>query len=151
MQRLFSFIWFFLPLFGILLGCSDDDDFIVNRSILGEWQVVGILNTSPTGPILAPPDGEVISITFTQSKSFSGTTSVNSFGGRFRTSGDTLIFDEMVSTEVAETTFGLAFYDAFYNTGNSDTGLTSFEIAVQDENTLRLVYQEFRFLILQRP
>lgn len=151
MQRLSGLIWFFLPLFGMLLGCNDDDDLIVNPSILGEWQVVGILNTSPTGPILAPPEGEVISITFTASKSFSGTTSVNSFGGRFRTSDDTLIFDEMVSTEVAETAFGLAFYDAFYDTDNSDTGLTSFEIAIQDENTVRLEYQEFKFLILQRP
>lgn len=151
MQRLSSLIWFFLPLFGMLFGCSDDDDLIVNRSILGEWQVVGILNTSPTGPILAPVEGETITITFTQSKSFSGTTSANSFSGRFRTSDDTLIFDGMASTDVAETVFGLAFFNAFYDADNSDTGLTSFQIAIQDESTLRLEYQEFRFLILQRP
>ncbi len=132
------------------LGCSTDSENRNNTEILGEWNVVAIHNSSPSGPTLGPNSGEVISIRFGKNGDFSGTTSANSFGGQYDTSRTLLFIEEMTTTEVADTNYGQAFYEAFNESRNTETKFSEFEIKVQDENTVHLEYQSFKFLTLQK-
>jgi len=132
------------------LGCSTDSEDITNTEILGEWNIVAIHNSSPSGPTIGPNSGEIISIRFSQNGDFNGTTSANTYGGGYSTSATVLFIKEMITTEVADTTFGQAFYEAFNESRNTETKFSEFEINLQDENTLTLEYQDFKFLTLQK-
>ncbi|KQC30474.1 hypothetical protein [Flagellimonas eckloniae] len=137
-------------LFSLIFSCNNDSETIENQIILGTWHVVAIHSSSPTGLTLGPNTEEVISIIFPRNGEFMGTTSVNSFGGRSSSTENMLFIEEMVTTEVADTSFGQAFYDAFNESINSETGFSEFEIAVQDEDELNLEHNGFKFLTLQR-
>ena len=134
----------------LVLGCSTDATSITNSEILGTWRVSAIHNSSPTGPTLGPNIGEIVFITFKSDGSFSGTTSVNTFGGRFSTTSNSLIIREMETTEVADTVFGQAFYGSFDESRNSDTGFSEFETTLTDGSILNLQYQSFKFLTLSK-
>ncbi len=134
----------------LLLSCTSDDVSGNNQKVVGEWHVVAIHNSSPTGPTLGPNPGEVISIIFTQNGSFTGTTSANNFGGDNTVSETILTIEEMITTEVADTLFGQAFYESFNESRNPDTGFSEFELSFQNGNTLNLEYQGFKFLSLQK-
>lgn len=135
----------------LLFACNNDDsEPIGSPALLGEWQVVAIHNSSPSGPTMAPGPGEIISIVFAQNESFTGNTSANTFGGKFSVSGSMLIIGEMFTTEAADTTFGQAFYETFNESRNPETGFSEFELSFQDENRLDLEYQDFKFLSLEK-
>ncbi|WP_396591057.1 META domain-containing protein [Allomuricauda sp. R78024] len=131
-------------------GCNDDSGVSSNQSIVGEWQIVAIHNSSPSGPTLGPNSGEVISIIFSKDEKFAGTTSANTFGGEYSASENKLLIKEMFTTEVADTNFGRAFYETFNESRNSETGFSEFEMAVQDENMLNLEFKDFKFISLQK-
>ncbi len=136
--------------FIMILGCSTDAASVSNQKVLGTWHVSAIHNSSPTGPTLGPSPGEIISITFKTDGSFNGTTSVNTFRGQFSTTSNTLIIEEMETTEVADTIFGQAFYESFDESSNSSTGFSEYETTFPEENMLNLEYQGFKFLTLQK-
>ncbi|WP_420401590.1 META domain-containing protein [Flagellimonas sp.] len=133
-----------------LIACTGDDVDVDNQKIIGEWQVTAIHNSSPSGPTLGPLTGEIISIIFFQNGTFEGTTSANTFGGEFSATDTTLFIEEMITTEVADTVFGQAFYEAFEGSRSTDTGFSEFELSFQDGNLLNLEYQNFKFLGLQK-
>lgn len=139
-------------LFSLIFSCNNDSETIENQNILGTWHVVAIHSSSPTGPTLGPntEEGEVISIIFPSNGEFMGTTSANSFGGRSSSTENKLFIQEMVTTEVADTSFGQAFYEAFNESINSETGFSEFEITIQDEDMLNLEHNGFKFLTLQK-
>ncbi|MGW9684759.1 META domain-containing protein [Flagellimonas sp. 2504JD1-5] len=134
----------------LVLGCSTDASTVTEQRVLGVWQISAIHNSSPSGPTLGPNTGEIISITFRNDGSFSGTTSANTFGGRFSATSDALVIEELETTEVAETVFGQAFYESFNESRNSGTGFSEFGSVFTGENILNLEYQEFKFLTLQK-
>ena len=132
------------------IACTGDDVDVNNQKIIGEWQVTAIHNSSPSGPTLGPLTGEIISIIFFPNGTFEGTTSANTFGGEFSATDTTLFIEEMITTEVADTMFGQAFYEAFEGSRGTDTGFSEFELSFQDGNRLNLEYQNFKFLGLQK-
>ncbi|MGX1928237.1 META domain-containing protein [Flagellimonas sp. 2504JD4-2] len=134
----------------LVSGCSSDDTTVTEQRVLGTWQVSAIHNSSPTGPTLGPNTGEIISITFRNDGGFSGTTSANTFSGRFSTTSNAVVIEELETTEVAETVFGQAFYESFNESRNSDTGFSEFESVFTNGNSLNLEYQGFKFLTLQK-
>ncbi len=153
MQRLFKIVGplYLFILLPVWFGCSSDDSNpIVNRSILGQWRVTAVHNSSPTGPTIGPNDDEVISLTFTASGTFSGTTSANTFNGRYDATEDKLFIEELISTEVAETNFGQAFYGAFTDSQSFNNGVSEFEIVIQNDDRFNLEYQGFKFMTLER-
>ncbi|MEO9513039.1 MAG: META domain-containing protein [Flavobacteriaceae bacterium] len=137
-------------LFSFGYSCNDDTEPTLNGNILGTWHVVAIHNSSPTGSTLGPLDEEVIAIIFPSNGEFMGTTSVNSFGGRSSTEEQQLFIEELVTTKVADTNFGQAFYQAFSESMNVETGFSEFEIAKQNDDTLHLEHNGFKFLTLQK-
>lgn len=134
----------------LICGCNDDSGVSDNKNIVGAWQVMAIHNSSPSGPTLGPNSGEVISIIFLKDEKFTGTTSVNTFGGEYSATENRLLIKEMFTTEVADTNFGNAFYETFNESRNSGTGFSEFEITVQEENMLNLEFKEFKFISLQK-
>ncbi|TMU54912.1 META domain-containing protein [Flagellimonas algicola] len=133
-----------------LITCTGDDVDVDNQKIIGEWQVVAIYNSSPSGPTLGPLAGEIISIIFFKNGTFEGTTSANTFGGEFSASDTHLVIEEMITTEVADTVFGQAFYETFEESRSTDTGFSEFELSFQEGSRLHLEYQSFKFLGLQK-
>ncbi|PRX57089.1 META domain-containing protein [Flagellimonas meridianipacifica] len=135
----------------ILLACNNDDSDSIENRLTGQWSIVAIsISDSPIGPVIEPEDGEVISVTFMKNGEFSGNTSINSFGGRGTTNNDTLRINELVSTDALDTFFGQAFYDAMSESNNENQQASVFTMIFVDENTLNLIYNEFKFLSLER-
>lgn len=137
-------------IFCLICGCKDDSGVFGNQNIIGEWQIMAVHNSSPSGPTLGPNSGEVISIIFSQNAKFTGTTSANTFGGEYSATENKLLVKEMFTTEVADTNFGIAFYETFNESRNSETGFSEFEITIIAENTLNLEFKDFKFLSLQK-
>ena len=141
---------FALVVYFFFMGCNDDDSSSNTNTLSGQWSIVAISNSSPTGPVIGPVDGEVISITFVQNGEFSGSTSINSFGGRFSTNDDTLLINELVTTEALDTFFGQAFYQAMVDSSTQNQNASEFEIVRINESSFNLVYDNFKFLTLER-
>ena len=59
-----------------------------------------------------PPADEAILISFNEGGEFTGETTVNQFSGRYNLDGSTLTMLEFTTTEVADTQFAAAFYNA---------------------------------------
>ena len=140
---------FILVVFLFFMGCNDDDSSSSTNRLTGQWSITAISNSSPTGPVIGPGDGEVISITFVQNGEFSGSTSINSFGGRFTTNSDSLLINELVTTEALDTFFGQAFYQAVFDSSNENQNASEFEIVRISESSINLVYDGFKFLTLE--
>ncbi|WP_422858359.1 META domain-containing protein [Flagellimonas sp. S174] len=137
--------------FTLLLACNNDDSDSIENGLTGQWSIVAIsISDSPIGPVIKPGDDEVISVNFSQNGEFSGTTSINSFGGRSTANDNTLLIKELVSTDALDTFFGQAFYQAMSESSNQNRQASVFTISFIDENTLNLVYDEFKFLTFER-
>ncbi len=148
-KQLYPYV--FMALLCILFSGCNDDDSNFNQNTIGQWSIMAInLSDSPLGPVETPEDGEMISITFQPDGNFSGNTSVNTFGGKSTTNGMNLFINELVTTEVADTPFGQAFYQAIYRSSGQNEGPSEFEIIVVNDNIINLVFNEFRFLSLER-
>lgn len=104
-------ILFVTSLVALLTSCSDSDDGSVENPVSGSWRVTSIQVSQQQLTQFAPSD-EDITITFNLGVDFSGETSVNQFGGRYELDGNTLTMLEFSTTEVADTQFAGAFYEA---------------------------------------
>ncbi|MEM9648161.1 MAG: META domain-containing protein [Bacteroidota bacterium] len=141
----------FLLVLGIwLVSCDDDSDTAANQNIAGDWHITAIHNSSPSGPTLGPNPNEIVAISFQENGAFNGTTSVNTFNGRFSVNGETLFITEMVTTEVADTPFGNAFYEALDESRDGTSATSQFGLSSQPENRLELSHSDFKFLVLQK-
>lgn len=96
----------------LVLSCSNSDDNDSNNSpLLGTWRVLEVLVSDQTLTQRSPSD-ETISMTMESGGTFSGSTSVNSFSGRYEVNQSTLTMLEFTTTEVADTPFAGVFYEA---------------------------------------
>ncbi len=95
----------------ILASCSDSDDSSDANPVSGSWRVTSIQVSQQQLTQFAPSDEDII-LTFNLGTDFSGETSVNQFGGRYELDGSTLTMLEFSTTEVADTQFAGAFYEA---------------------------------------
>lgn len=93
------------------MSCSDSENEPQASPVLGSWRVEEVKISDETLTQRAPSDEDII-ITFEEGGSFTGTTSANTFGGRFELEGTTLTMTEFSSTEVADTPFAGVFFDA---------------------------------------
>ncbi|MEM8927013.1 MAG: META domain-containing protein [Bacteroidota bacterium] len=94
-----------------LISCNDSDDDSGQNPVFGSWRVTAIQVSQEQLTQFAPSDEDII-ITFNSGSDFSGETSVNQFGGRYELDGTTLTMLEFSTTEVADTQFAGAFYEA---------------------------------------
>ncbi len=122
----------------MLNSCSEDDS-IASNVFVGEWRITSIQVSEATLNQLSPTE-ETISITFNADGSYSGNTSVNAFGGRYRLDGtNTLTLLEFMTTEVADTQFATAFYAAIEAAIVSDSTFAQLSY-VFEGNTVRLTF-----------
>ncbi|MEM6895533.1 MAG: hypothetical protein AAF554_17680 [Bacteroidota bacterium] len=137
--------------FLLFLSCNDDDNQTDTNTLAGEWRITAISNSdSPLGPILEPEAGEEISIQFQNNGQFSGTTSINAFNGDSSTTSDELFINDFISTEALDTTFGLAFYQALFESSNENAGASVFSMVAVDDNRINLEYNDFKFMSIER-
>ena len=95
-----------------VFSCSSSDDGSSgNSAILGTWRVLEVTISEQTLTQRTPND-ETLTITFENDGTFSGSTSANTFSGRYQVNNMTLTMLEFTTTEAADTTFGGAFYGA---------------------------------------
>ncbi|UJH68910.1 META domain-containing protein [Allomuricauda sp. SCSIO 65647] len=134
----------------ILLGvrCDDSDD-SQNNAVTGNWRVMSvILSGQSIG--FQTPDAEVISIVFESSGDYSGTTTANTFGGNYELTGSTLTLTSFTTTEVADTPFAGAFYNAISEAIVPNTTYAEFDFSVAAD-TLMLGFADSGTMRLQRP
>ena len=127
-------------LFLITFSCNNDDDSTDNdntTSITGTWELIRF-EDQESGIIHTPPEDSANAITITfETGTFQGNTEANSFFGDYSLSSNQLIIENMGSTFVAESTWGLMFFEAMA----SDTMTYSIE-----GNTLMIEYEESEFM-----
>ena len=126
-----------------IYSCNDDPSINTDQGLLGSWQVTAIHNSSPSGPTIGPGPEEEITITFMSDGTFTGTTSVNTFNGRYVIEIPTLTLLEFTTTEVLDTAFGTAFYGAIANAIVPNETFARFEY-VQDGNRVTLYNREIK-------
>ncbi|MEM9075395.1 MAG: hypothetical protein AAGC43_00070 [Bacteroidota bacterium] len=102
--------------FLLFLGCSEnlifDDTF--PKDLTTEWALVEIRIEEDVFLEESREDTELIKITFQDDGMFKGETTRNAFGGKYTISSrDLLLFRNLITTEVLETTFGMQFYRVF--------------------------------------
>ncbi|MEO0506364.1 MAG: hypothetical protein AAF090_09440 [Bacteroidota bacterium] len=146
---------FLTPILGLVLvllvSCNDDDNQTDTNTLAGEWRITAISNSdSPLGPVLEPEAGEEISIQFLRNGVFTGSTSRNEFSGDSSVSSNELAVSALLTTEVAETIFGDAFYGAMYDSGNTNSGLSVFNMIIIDDDNINLEYNDFKFMSIER-
>ncbi len=133
----------------VLLGvrCDDSDD-SQNNFVTGNWRIMSVsLSGQSTG--LQTPDAEIISISFQNSERYSGTTSANTFGGNYELTGGILTLTSFTTTEVADTPFAGAFYEAISAAIVPNTTYAEFDFSVAAD-TLMLNFSDSGVMRLQR-
>ncbi|MEL7268531.1 MAG: hypothetical protein AAGL34_03105 [Bacteroidota bacterium] len=146
---------FLTPILGLVLvflvSCNDDDNQTDTNTLAGEWRITAISNSdSPLGPVLEPEAGEEISIQFLRNGAFTGSTSRNEFSGDSSVSSNTLSVSALLTTEALDTAFGTAFYGAIYDSGNTNSGLSVFNMIIVDGNNINLEYDDVKFMSIER-
>lgn len=104
-------------------SCAEDNDLSTNP-LTGSWRIVMVQNGGGAQEVFSP-ETEVIEMVFSDNGQFSGATSVNQFSGRFEASNGIMTMLEFTTTEVADTTFAAAFYNAI---GEAQLPNTTFAI-----------------------
>ena len=145
MKKLISTIWVLSLLF--TLACDNSDDPIDNP-VAGTWRIVSIQVSQDALALLTPPD-ERITIAFEADGTFTGTTSVNQFSGRYEFENVTLTMLEFATTEVADTTFGNAFYQSITAAQVPNTTTAQFGVSFENQD-LQLVFGNSGLMILER-
>jgi len=49
-----------------------------------------------------------------------------------------------------DTAFGTAFYEAMYDSGNTNSGLSVFNMIIIDGNNINLEYDDVKFMSIER-
>ncbi|WP_343487045.1 META domain-containing protein [Allomuricauda sp. d1] len=133
------------------ISCSTDADEIENNSnaLSGSWQVMTVQVSSDEFTQEAP-NGEVIEITFANDGRFTGSTSNNTFGGRYELDGMVLTMLEFTTTEVADTPYAGIFYDAIEAAILPGTTRAQFDFELSEAGTLTLRFSDSGVMALQR-
>ncbi|MFN3137121.1 MAG: hypothetical protein ACE37L_05510 [Allomuricauda sp.] len=120
-------------------GCSENDE-VINETLLGSWELMAYYNQS-TGEMRNPPSGsDSIRITF-QENEFQGTTGRNTFFGDYTTELSTLSLLSLNGTEIAESEWGILFFQTIASTYDSDQELFFMEYNIEN-NILNIEYDE---------
>ncbi|MEO1487378.1 MAG: hypothetical protein AAFU57_16655 [Bacteroidota bacterium] len=146
---------FLTPILALVLvlfvSCNDDDNQTDTNTLAGEWRITAISNSdSPLGPVLEPEAGEEISIQFLRNGAFTGSTSRNEFSGDSSVSSNTLSVSALLTTEELDTAFGTAFYGVMDDSGNTNSGLSVFNMIIIDGNNINLEYDDVKFMSIER-
>ncbi len=105
------FLWLLMGLVLSIGSCSDSDDGSQDNPISGTWRITEIQVSQQQLTQFSPTD-EIIAISFAADGNFTGETSANQFQGRYELDGGTLTMLEFSTTEVADTQYAAAFYNA---------------------------------------
>lgn len=89
----------------MICGCSKEEN--VDSALEGSWKLQSI----EADFVQSSPEDEVISVTF-EEEVYTGRTEANEFGGDYITVDDSLFLTNSYTSEVAETEWGLRFYEA---------------------------------------
>lgn len=120
------------------LGCSDDD-VVTNVTLIGSWELVSYFNESTGENINTPNRGDVIRITFKEDE-FDGSTARNTFFGEYASGRGSLTFLSLNGTEVAESEWGMRFYQTIASTYDSSREAFIMNYAI-DGNILNIGYE----------
>lgn len=132
-----------------LSSCNNSDDVSSDNSLIsGTWRVLEVKITDQAQTQRSPNE-EIITIRFNEGESFTGSTSVNSFNGRYQTNQSTLSMLEFSTTEVADTSFAGAFYNAISAAIVSGSTQASFQFRLDSEDLI-LVFGAQGEMRLQR-
>ncbi|MDT0606080.1 META domain-containing protein [Croceitalea rosinachiae] len=131
----------------IISSCSNSDDSPGESPVTGNWRVATIKVSNATLGQLAP-DNENITIDFGSNGEFSGSTSVNQFSGTYETVSNSLTMLSFTTTEVADTQFGTAFYEAITNAQVPNTTFAQFGFTF-DSGELILTFGDGGQMVLE--
>lgn len=137
-----------LALFCMVVSCSDTENDIQNENpLFGTWRISAVKVSDATLTQQAP-NGENILISFEEGGAFNGNTSSNTFEGRYELQGNTLTMTEFTSTEVADTPFAGAFYDAITEAIVPNTTYAQFGYSFEG-STMDFIFGSEGFMTLQ--
>ncbi|NQZ43098.1 MAG: META domain-containing protein [Flavobacteriaceae bacterium] len=116
-------------------ACSDSDDGTTADPLSGTWRITQI-QVSQQQLVQIAPSNENILITFESGGTFNGQTSVNQFSGRYELNGTTLTMLEFTTTEVADTQFATAFYNAIAEAQVPDQTFAQFGFSFDNQDLI---------------
>lgn len=141
------FTLLFLMSSTLFLSCDDNDNPGIEDPILGTWRILTITVSQQQLPQQSPPE-ENITITFGSDSNFSGSTSVNQFSGRYELDDATVTMLEFSTTEVADTQFATAFYDAISEAIVPNSTMAPFDYSFDGQNMI-LVFGNSGQMVLE--
>jgi hypothetical protein len=112
MKRTLNYFLILTAVVAVAVSCNDSDDGANDDSaVLGTWRIIEV-KISDQALTQRSPNDEIITITFENGGSYEGSTSANTFSGRYEVNGATLTLLEFETTEAADTAFAGVFYGA---------------------------------------
>ena len=112
MRRTLKHLLILVMIGAVGISCSDSDEGSNDSSpVQGTWRILEV-KVSDQSLNQRSPNDEMITITFEEAGSFMGSTSANTFSGRYELNGSTITMLEFTSTEAADTAFAGVFYNA---------------------------------------
>lgn len=116
---------------------------VTEYSLVGTWKVLRFEDEINNSVMLSPESEEIV-IRF-GSSNFDGSTKRNEFQGEYEVQDNNkILITEYLATEAEETEFGKLFYDAM---SSGQIRPLPFEV---DESSLKINYEEGKFMILSR-
>lgn len=148
MRRTLKYLLIFTMILTAVVSCSDsDDEDNANSPVVGTWRITEVQVSNQTLNQRSPED-ETISITFEAGTDYSGSTSSNTFDGRYEVDQTTLTLLEFTTTEVADTPFAGVFYEAIEEAIVPNTTYAQFALSFESQNLL-LVFGNSGQMILE--
>lgn len=148
MRRIKNHFLMTLMLLGVLASCvNSNDDVGPNNPLFATWRLSAVKVSDATLTQQAPNDEDIL-ITLEDDGTFSGSTSANTFQGRYELQGNTLTMTEFSSTEVADTPFAGAFYESITEAQVPDTTYAQFGYSFEG-TMMTLIFGSEGFMTLQ--
>jgi len=119
----------------LLLASCNEDEAPAQTPVEGTWRITAIKVSNASLRQLTP-DNEILTIDFQADGTFTGSTSVNQFSGTYRLENTTLTMMSFTTTEVADTTFGTAFYAAITEAQVPDRTFAQFSFLLESGDLL---------------
>jgi hypothetical protein len=130
------------------VSCSDSDNDAEASPVSGSWRVEEVKISDGTLTQRAPNDEDII-ITFEEGGAFTGSTSANTFGGRYEIEGTTLTMTEFTTTEVADTPFAGVFFDAISEAIVPNTTYAQFGFSFESQDLI-LIFGNSGEMVLEK-
>ncbi len=147
MIRISKYIFSWVTLCLLVVNCDSSDD-TTNNPLSGQWRIVSIKVSEETLTQRSPSEERIL-ITFATDGNFSGNTSVNQFSGRYELEGATVTLLEFTTTEVADTTFGTAFYEAITTAIVPDQTFAQFGFSFESQDLI-LIFGNSGEMVLEQ-